>query len=116
MTGRNGAATDGRHDSRNGARLAWTLLAVVVVLTIADLLLMTVNGARGWNGSFGIAGVSTAVPLMFAAMGALVASRQHNNAVGWIFLGTGLSWALGAIAGSVSALSGVRNRVRARTE
>jgi signal transduction histidine kinase len=80
------------------ARLAWAILAVVVLLTAADLVLMTVNGSRGWNGSYGITGVSTAVPLTFAAMGALVASRQHNNAVGWIFLAAGLSWALGATA------------------
>jgi signal transduction histidine kinase len=89
---------DRRGRGRRLARLAWGLLAVVVLLTIADLVLMTVNGARGWNGSFGITGVSTAVPLTFAAMGALVASRQQGNAVGWIFLGAGLSWALGATA------------------
>jgi signal transduction histidine kinase len=93
-----GRLIDRRGEGRNVARLAWSLLAVVVLLTVADLLLMTLNGALGWNGSYGITGVSTAVPLTFAAMGALVASRQHNNAVGWIFLAAGLSWALGATA------------------
>jgi signal transduction histidine kinase len=93
-----GGLIDRRDQGRNVARLAWLLLALVVLLTIADLVLTTVNGTRGWGNSYGITGASSAVPLTFAAMGALVASRQQNNAVGWIFLGAGLAWVLAATA------------------
>jgi hypothetical protein len=43
-----------------------------------------------------------ALVVAFSGVGALVASRHPRNAVGWIFLGVGLSTALGSLAGAVA--------------
>ncbi len=78
-----------------GASVAW---ALVFLLSAATVLLHILDGARSWAGEYGIPGASIAVPLAFASVGALVASRRHRNAVGWIFLAAGFSWALAAAA------------------
>jgi hypothetical protein len=68
--------------------LAWSLAAVTLALLVT-----------GWV----IGGGSLLVPtlgLVFSAVGALVASRQPRNAVGWIFVGVGLSTCLGVLSGA----------------
>ena len=53
-----------------------------------------------------ISGVDTgdlfiwAIALVFAGVGALIASRQPDNAIGWIFLAAGVAAGLGALAHS----------------
>jgi signal transduction histidine kinase len=68
------------------------------VLTAAEVVLLTINGRRGWDEVYGIAGLGIVGPLAFAAVGALAASRQPRNAVGWLFLAAAVSWALPAAA------------------
>ncbi len=78
-----------------GAWVAWSL---VFLLSAATVVLHILDGSRSWAGEYGIPGASIAVPLAFASVGALVAARRHRNAVGWIFLAAGFSWALAAAA------------------
>jgi signal transduction histidine kinase len=78
--------------------VAWVAWALVVLLSAASVALHILDGARSWAAEYGIPGASIAVPLAFASVGALVASRRRRNAVGWIFLAAGFSWALAAAA------------------
>ena len=50
-------------------------------------------GNWGGGGSAGLLAVSIALST-FAVMGALVASRQPQNAIGWLLIAVGCSWAL----------------------
>jgi signal transduction histidine kinase len=91
------ARSDGlRRRSGGGAVgvVAWSIAALVVALTAAEIVLLTINGRRGWDEVYGITGVGIVSPLAFAGVGALAASRQPRNAVGWLFLAAGISWAL----------------------
>jgi signal transduction histidine kinase len=73
----------------------WTL---VLLLSAADVVLHILNGGHAETAEFGLPGASIAGPLVFASAGALVALRQRRNAVGWIFLASGFSWALASAA------------------
>jgi hypothetical protein len=69
---------------RIGAWLPWILLGIAVVMAISTFELARRNGP-------GLSAVSLIfVQLLFVALGVLVASRQPNNAVGWIFVAIGL--------------------------
>src|SRR5215211_3435468 len=73
-------------------RLAWALAGLTVALLCA---------ARALSGV--VVGSSlfiTAIALVFSGVGALVASRHPANAVGWLFLGVGVSTGLASLAGS----------------
>jgi hypothetical protein len=68
--------------------LAWALAAITLALQIT-----------GWV----IGGGGLLVPtlgLVFSGVGALIASRHPRNAVGWIFVGVGLSTGIGSVAGA----------------
>ena len=82
-----------RHGSR---RLAWSLAASAVLLMSGAeaLSLASPSGAEGddlfiW-----------AIALVFSVVGALIASHRPDNAIGWLFLGAGVSAGLGSLAGS----------------
>jgi signal transduction histidine kinase len=76
----------------------WSVCALVVLLSATEILLLLLNGRYGGEAVYGITGASVAGPIVFAATGALVASRQPRNAVGWLFLAAGISWVLPAAA------------------
>lgn len=72
--------------------MAWALASIALALLVS-----------GWA----IAGVDLGgnllIPtlgLVFSGVGAVIASRQPRNAMGWIFLGVGLSTGLGTLAGA----------------
>jgi hypothetical protein len=76
-------------------RLAWSLALLAVVLTIAGhVLYLTVDADR--HGARDI--IPSALALTFSAVGALVASRQPRNPIGWMFLGVALSTGVSGIA------------------
>jgi hypothetical protein len=81
---------------RGSRRLAWSLAASAVLLMSGAeaLSLASPSGAEGddlfiW-----------AIALVFSVVGALIASHRPDNAIGWLFLGAGVSAGLGSLAGS----------------
>jgi hypothetical protein len=76
-------------NERSAARLAWVLLGCVVSLVVAVLAISVETGS-------GVDGFSIA-SLSFPVVGALIASRQPRNTLGWILLGVGVGWGLGAM-------------------
>jgi hypothetical protein len=85
---------------QRSGRLAWALWTVAVCLTAVGIVLLILN--RGVEtpksiGSLGSPAVDTlasVVMLAFPTVGVLIATRQPANAIGWLFLATGVSAAL----------------------
>ena len=71
--------------ARAAARLAWSLCAGCVAGIGGLLVLKVVNGAADLR-----AAPLVAAPLAFSVVGALVASRQQRNPVGWQLLAVGV--------------------------
>ena len=78
---------------RSKRRLAWGLAALAMLLmSAAEVLGRTAGGGSGvfiW-----------AIAITFAAVGALIASRHPDNAIGWLFLGAAVSAGVGYLAGA----------------
>lgn len=73
--------------SRAAARLAWTLWGLAVGVVLLSVPLAVLNGFEfGFDWVFG-----AVTATVFASVGAVVASRRPENAVGWIFCVIGLS-------------------------
>ncbi|MGH2650351.1 MAG: hypothetical protein ACRDHK_03970, partial [Actinomycetota bacterium] len=76
-------------------RMAWGLLAFGVALAGGGLTFSALNGARGdflENSLFGLIFMSMGV------VGALIASRQPGNAIGWLLLWTTLVVAIAFVS------------------
>jgi hypothetical protein len=103
--------TGGRGRGRSGSRLAWLLyvVALALVALAAGLWLVVhrpVAGAVGYG--YWREGMVNA--LVFATVGALIATRRPEHPVGWLFLGAGLvsaaQLATGEFAAAFLAASG----------
>ena len=79
--------------TRGSARLAWGLCGLDVVLTLAAVGMILANPDRT---SRAATIVTYLTYLAFPTAGALIASRQPSNAMGWLFLGVGLTFAVDA--------------------
>ena len=80
------------------SRLAWSLAAVWLVCWVVTISLLIAN--RSAIHSYADADLIDAVlPIGFAVIGTLVASRQPRNPIGWILLSLGL---LGVISGVIT--------------
>jgi len=84
--------------------LAWSLVTLSVVLLVGGIALdqmarSTVTGRPYYgppvDGVFALATVLT-----FSVLGAIIASRQPRNAIGWLFCGIGLVVSLNSLSGS----------------
>jgi hypothetical protein len=77
---------------RTATRIAWTLFALCVVLAAWSLVVATlrVGGIPDWA-------ILLVGFLAAPAVGALIASRQPANAVGWLLLAAGLSLGVAAV-------------------
>ncbi|MEX2458556.1 MAG: histidine kinase [Actinomycetota bacterium] len=88
----------------NVRRLAWGVWAIAVAIalagTVASLMAPRADAAFGVLGALGALGYGTA--------GALIASRQPRNAVGWLFLWIGTWIALSEFSEGYVALSAAR--------
>jgi hypothetical protein len=71
--------------ARTAARLAWSLCAACVAGIGGLLVLKVLNGAADLRSA-----PLVAAPLAFSVVGALVASRQQRNPVGWQLLAVGV--------------------------
>jgi len=82
---------------RAASWLAWSLASLSVVLFVAEATLYALARSApvpdSWDVNFNIAGLlGSATFLTFPVVGALIASRQPRNPVGWILLADGLLW------------------------
>jgi hypothetical protein len=82
--------------------LAWSLMVLSVVLLVGGIALdqMTRSTAPGrlYYGPVD-AVFYLATVLTFSVVGAIIASRQPRNAIGWIFCGVGLVMGINSLAG-----------------
>jgi hypothetical protein len=79
------------------SRVAWSLWALAVCLTVTGLAWLVANGSTLTPNSIGSPGLDAlvaVVTLAFPTVGLLIATRRPGNAIGWLFLVTGISAAL----------------------
>ena len=90
-------------NTRAAPWLAWSLMVLSVVLLVGGIALdqMTRSTATGrpYYGPVEAA-FELATVLTFSVVGAMIASRQPRNAIGWIFCGIGLVVSLTSLSGS----------------
>jgi hypothetical protein len=74
-------------------RLPWLLAALALALLISAVALTGLD-------EIGQDAIGSSLALAFTGVGALIASRQPANAMGWLLLGIGVATGLGFLAGS----------------
>ena len=78
---------------RVARRLAWSSWAVAVLLTVATATFLLLAGdVKGQNAAFDA--VLAVVLLTYPTVGAVIATRQPGNVIGWLFCAVGLPFAL----------------------
>ena len=78
---------------RTARRLTWGLVALALALLVASSVISLAGGS-----GVGLSGFITAIALVFAGVGALIATRHPDNAIGWIFLSVGVTAGLAEVA------------------
>src|ERR671921_2692457 len=103
-TGGQGRGVGGM-SGRAAAWLAWSLVVLSVVLLVGGLsfALMTRSSVpeRPYDGLVTL----SVLALAFSVVGAIIASRQPRNAIGWIFCSIGLVVSLNSLSGSYAVYS-----------
>ena len=87
--------------ARTASRLAWSLWGFVVVTLIGGLVMGFLRDASAQEWVFVV--LFPAFLLASATVGALIASRQPRNAIGWILLATAMFWVVSQAALEVAA-------------
>ncbi len=83
---------------RPGSRvIASGLVLVALAVTVVSIAIPTTAGIPVDPDS---SGFIWAITLVFSLTGLLIALRQPGNAIGWLFLGVGVSAAFGALSGA----------------
>jgi signal transduction histidine kinase len=92
--------------ARAAGRLAWSLAILAASLAVAGAIFGQKNGSAplSYNGVFELVGV-----LAFAVLGAILASRRPSNAIGWIYVGTAVSFALSTLGDQAATYGLVTN-------
>jgi hypothetical protein len=75
----------GRMKSRVATRLAWSLCALSLVLTVLSVLLLSLNYSHPRTHVYGYWPENTVLPISFSIIGAIIASRLPANPLGWLF-------------------------------
>jgi len=90
--------------ARTASLLAWALCMLCVLVVAAWVVLLMVHGPSiADHGGVGLSHQGALIALTFPAVGALIASYRHDNAIGWIFIAIGVSaagWALNELYGA----------------
>src|ERR671912_2577080 len=98
-TGGQGRGVGGM-SGRAAAWLAWSLMVLSVVLLVGGLsfALMTRSSVpeRPYYGSVTL----SVLALAFSVVGAIIASRQPRNAIGWLLCSVGVTISLNSFAGT----------------
>jgi hypothetical protein len=82
--------------TRAASWLAWSLVTLSVVLLMGGIALDQMTRSTGpVDAVFALATILT-----FSVVGAMIASRQPRNAIGWLFCGIGLVVSLNSLSGS----------------
>ncbi len=81
-------------NTRAYSRLAWSLWAITVALTVLALLLLVLSVSRPGGHVYDYWLENTLDALLFSTVGAIVGSRRPENAVGWLFCLVGFAYAL----------------------
>ncbi len=76
--------------ARPASRLAWSLWAVSIAMASTALAMFVVTRSTRVPPTFGPRAFGALIGVTFATVGALVASRRHENPIGWIFLVVGV--------------------------
>jgi hypothetical protein len=71
--------------SRVATRLAWSLCALSLVLTVLSVLLLSLNYSHPRTHVYGYWPENTVLPISFSIIGAIIASRLPANPPGWLF-------------------------------
>jgi hypothetical protein len=74
-------------------RLAWSLWAICVALTLLGLFFLILNGGTRHANSIGSSAFDAMFGVLFLSfptVGAAIATRQPRNSIGWLFLVAGL--------------------------
>jgi hypothetical protein len=78
---------------RTARRLAWGLVALAVTLLVASAVIYAAS-----DSGIAVSGIISAIALVFAGVGSLIATRHPGNAIGWIFLSVGVTAGLAEVA------------------
>jgi len=92
--------------AKSAGRLAWSLAILAASLAVAGAIFGLKNGSAplSYNGVFELVGV-----LAFAVLGAILASRRPSNPIGWIYVGTAVSFALSTLGDQAATYGLVTN-------
>jgi hypothetical protein len=71
--------------SRVATRLAWSLCALSLVLTVLSILLLSLNYFHPRTHDYGYGPENILLPICFSIIGAILASRLPTNPLGWLF-------------------------------
>jgi hypothetical protein len=74
-------------------RLAWSVLGACVLLALTSFVFLALNGSATHSNAIGepiVEALLGLLYLIFPAVGAAIATRQPQNAIGWLFLAGGL--------------------------
>jgi hypothetical protein len=84
--------------TRRASRWAWAVWSLSTALFLAGLGFLVLSRSASVPESFGTTGFASTTTVIFATVGALIASKQPRNAVGWIFCAAGLLFGLLSIS------------------
>lgn len=87
---------------RTSSRFAWSLWALILLLLVAEVALGALSGEPREGEDYLFAGLTVVVAMGAGTVGALIASRYGENAIGWLLLGIGLTLVLAAFAETYS--------------
>jgi cytochrome bd-type quinol oxidase subunit 2 len=98
----------GRRSSRAAAWLAWSLVTLSVVLLVGGIsFALMARSSVSERPYYGLVTLSV-LALAFSVVGAIIASRQPRNAIGWLFCSVSVTIGLTTPSRGTTPSSGSR--------